>query len=560
MVRNQFLSRLRECIRDFCVARSGNVAVTFALATIPLIGAVGAAVDYSHVNSDRTAMQAAVDATALKLSKEISTLTTAQISQKATAYFTALYTRPEVTNISVTPTYTTTGGTQVVVSASGTVKASFVSLIGISQIQIGASSTVKWGNTRLRVSLVLDNTGSMADDGKITALKTATNNLLTQLKNAATTDGDVYVSIVPFVKDVNLGSSNYNQPWVDWSDWDENNGSCSNWNYDTKSSCEGHGSCSISTYTTQSTCTSGGTCSVSGNNDQSSCNSAGTCSISGYNSQSSCTSAGVCSNPGQTSQSTCTGSKACTKSQYTSKNNCQNNNGTWGYGTWTTGHWTVATWTPGVWTGPTWTATSHTTWNGCVMDRGLSNGPSLGNYDTNVTVPTTSDVATLYPAEKYSSCPQSVMGLSYSWSSMTTLVNNMSPNGGTNQNIGLQLGWMSLTGGGPFTVPAMDSRYKYQQVIILLTDGLNTQDRWYGNGSTPSSQVDARQTLTCANAKAAGVTLYTVQVNTGGDPTSTLLQNCASDSSKFFLLTSANQMVTTFNTIGTQLSNLRVAK
>ena len=35
---------------------------------------------------------------------------------------------------------------------------------------------------------------------------------------------------------------------------------------------------------------------------------------------------------------------------------------------------------------------------------------------------------------------------------------------------------------------------------------------------------------TCANIKAAGITLYTIQVNTGGDPTSTLLQNCASPS------------------------------
>jgi len=56
-----------------------------------------------------------------------------------------------------------------------------------------------------------------------------------------------------------------------------------------------------------------------------------------------------------------------------------------------------------------------------------------------------------------------------------------------------------------------------------------------------------------------------VQVNTGGDPTSTLLQNCASangvaDASKFFLLTSSNQIVATFNTIGTAISKLRVAK
>jgi von Willebrand factor type A domain-containing protein len=102
----------------------------------------------------------------------------------------------------------------------------------------------------------------------------------------------------------------------------------------------------------------------------------------------------------------------------------------------------------------------------------------------------------------------------------------------------------------------MASGYQYSQVIILLTDGLNTQDRWYTN----QSSIDARQQMTCTNIKASGIILYMIQVNTDGDPTSTLLQNCASDPSKFFLLTSANQIITTFNQIGTNLSQLRIAK
>jgi len=102
----------------------------------------------------------------------------------------------------------------------------------------------------------------------------------------------------------------------------------------------------------------------------------------------------------------------------------------------------------------------------------------------------------------------------------------------------------------------MDSNYKYTQVIILLTDGLNTQNRWY----TSQNSIDNRQSMTCANIKTAGLTLYTIQVNTGGDPTSTLLQNCASNASKFFLLTSADQIITTFKAIGTTLSKLHIAK
>jgi len=146
---------------------------------------------------------------------------------------------------------------------------------------------------------------------------------------------------------------------------------------------------------------------------------------------------------------------------------------------------------------------------------------------------------------------------------MNTLAGNMSPNGNTNQGVGLQLGWMSLVGGGPFgTVPAMDTKYTYSQVIILLTDGLNTQNRWY----TSQTSIDNRQKMTCDGINAAGITLYAVQVNTGGDPTSSLLQNCAGspgkypDTSKFFLLTSSNQILTTFNQIGTNLSKLRIAK
>ena len=168
----------------------------------------------------------------------------------------------------------------------------------------------------------------------------------------------------------------------------------------------------------------------------------------------------------------------------------------------------------------------------------------------------------MFPAEQYSSCPLQMMGLSYDWTTMSSLVDQMYPNGNTNQPIGLVWGWQSLVGGGPLSAPAMDSNYTYQQVIILLSDGLNTADRWY----TAQTPVDNRMyqtgngSGTCANIKAAGITIYTIQVNTGGDPTSTLLQNCASNSTKFWMLTSASGIATVFNTIGTNLTKLRVAR
>jgi len=380
-------------------------------------------------------------------------LTQAQINQKASDYFFALFTRTNVTNIVITPTYNNATGGEVLLTATGKVPTTFMKVVGQTNLNINVSSTVRWGETRLRVALVLDTTGSMASSGKIGAMQTATKNLLSQLQSAVSQNSDVYVSIIPFSKDVNVDPTNYNANWITWTDWNEVNGTCSN-----------------STYKTKTTCTSAG---------------------------------------------------------------------------------------------KTWTIKNHNTWNGCVVDRGNTNGPSAQNYDTNVSPPVVGTTASMFSAEQYSSCSDPVVPLSYDWTGMKNAVNALSPAGNTNQGIGLALGWMSLVGGGPFpTPPAMDPNYKYQQIIILLTDGLNTQNRWYTN----QSSIDSRQQITCNNINAAGITLYAVQVNTGGDPTSTLLQNCAGspgkypDSSKFYLLTSANDIITTFGQIAATISNLRVAK
>jgi len=526
MTMNRLITKLRDACGRFAGAQGGNTVVVFALAFIPLMGLTGAAVDYSRANALQSKMQAAADTTALMVAQTAAAQSAADLQTSSSNYYMALFSNPAATGLAVTGTYSSTSGSTVVVRATATYRTNFMGIMGFANLPLAAVSTATFGNKRLRVALVLDNTGSMSSAGKIDALKTATKNLLDQLKAAAINNGDVYVSIVPFVKDVNVGAGNYNANWIYWDDaaktdnnsWDAQNGTCSNNSYSDRQSCLAPGNCNLAGYTTEASCLAA---------------------------------TGSCNNARYTTQSTCTSGGYCSISSYTRQNNCTNNGGTWR---------TPAVWTaggPGIWTDTyTWTPANHNTWNGCAMDRGDSAAPNAGNYDTNVTVPTNTNTATLYAAEQYSSCPQAVMGLNYDWTNMKNLVNNMSPGGNTNQAIGLQLGWMSLTGGGPFTMPAEDANYEYQHVIILLTDGLNTEDRWY----TTQTSIDNRQASTCTNAKAAGVVLYMIQVNTDGSPTSTLLQNCATDSGKFFLLTSASQIVTTFNQIGTNLSKLHIAK
>ncbi len=137
----------------------------------------------------------------------------------------------------------------------------------------------------------------------------------------------------------------------------------------------------------------------------------------------------------------------------------------------------------------------------------------------------------------------------------------MTPTGNTNTTIGLEWAWHSLSQNAPLNAPPIVNTggITTQKIIIFLTDGENTENR----SSTNRTTIDRRMKKACENAKADNITIYTVLVMQGNE---SLLKECASPESekpagpKFFKLTSADQLVTTFEQIGTALSALRIAR
>ena len=78
--------------------------------------------------------------------------------------------------------------------------------------------------------------------------------------------------------------------------------------------------------------------------------------------------------------------------------------------------------------------------------------------------------------------------------------------------------------------------------------------QWLHRKSTEDGYIDAREKTTCDNAKADGIIIYSIYLNIGGDANSAPLAYCASDSSKYFALTSTNAVVSTFNQIAQQIT------
>jgi Flp pilus assembly protein TadG len=606
------MNRLMQKARDLLRSQRGNVAMMFGLALVPMMIAVGAGLDYARTALVRSQMAEALDAAALAVGSTpgLNHDTAQDLARK---YFAANYTGSGAPNVTIDNNAYNAAGS-VTVKATYDLPTELLKIANITTLPISVSNTVVWGQSKLWVSLVLDNSGSMASGdstgSKMDALQNASHQLLAILQNAATNAGDVKVSIVPFDRIVNVGTTNVSASWIDWTDWQAPPTNV------TLSGTDGPGtSCPFSSGSNGFRCTTGSANGSSNTNTipssgmicpgidagtyntdhraryyngcwdsviaqtqtatktdttpittKQSCSQTGTGTItcnnnSGYPSSGStssntatATSAGYSGDSTNTSSNTVTdntvdGSKSCSGSG--SKKKC----------TWTrtiTQTKTDTTVTKTAYGGytHTWRVNSHSTWAGCIMDR-----DKTYDYDISNTAPSTT--ATGFPAMNMSGClSATVTPLSYDWTTLGNKIDAMAPNNSTNQAIGLVHGWQTLTNADPYNpgaVPANTSRY-----IIILSDGLNTQDRWWGNGSTEGTvedgYIDAREKATCDAAKADGVVIYSIFLNVGGGGNSAPLSYCATDSTKYFQLTTTSAVVTTFNQIAQQITNVRVSR
>lgn len=201
-MRLSLLSRLRSRLLDLAGAESGQVALTFGLALIPMVLAIGCGVDISRAVAAKSRLVDALDATALAVARTPITNTTS-LTQVAQAYFYSNYAGSDVgtvTSLSVVPVAT---GSGYQLSATSRVSTAFMSVAGLNDVEVSATTEVMRAARGLEMALVLDTTASMQGP-RITTLRSAA----TTLVNSVAVDPSVRLAIVPFAQYVNIGTGN----------------------------------------------------------------------------------------------------------------------------------------------------------------------------------------------------------------------------------------------------------------------------------------------------------------------------------------------------------------
>jgi Flp pilus assembly protein TadG len=177
-----------------------------------------------------------------------------------------------------------------------------------------------------------------------------------------------------------------------------------------------------------------------------------------------------------------------------------------------------------------------------------------------------------------------LLSLSTDKTAIKSAIDAMVAQGATGVGEGAVWGWRTLSPGAPFTDGRAYNTKDNTKVMVLMTDGQNTYypnskflKSWYDiygyidrnhlgttstNSSTLTQYMDQRTLQACNNIKAAGVVIYTVAFQIPGDQAGALdlLNSCASDADKYFAPGTNAELLSAFNAIARDITELRVTK
>ena len=188
--------------------KRGSVATMFAIALIPLLGATGAAIDYTRIEQVRQKLADALDAGVLAVGSQ-PPMSDAKAFDAVDAWVGA-----HMNGLPYKLESVVQSGEGITGKATSDVEMSLARLLGVNDVVVSVASQVLRTIGKVELVLVLDNTGSMQGT-KIKTLISAANQLVDTLSKATKNPADLRIGLVPFSQTVNVGSQYEAANWID---------------------------------------------------------------------------------------------------------------------------------------------------------------------------------------------------------------------------------------------------------------------------------------------------------------------------------------------------------
>ncbi len=516
---------LNQCTK-YISGLSGAIMVAFALMGPFVVGAAGMALDFSHAYLVQQRLAHAIDAAALAAAA--SSTDPDVIEAKIREFFETNY-PPEKLGATFDPEVTVTDS-EIQVAGHAQYFTFFLTLIGIDDINVDADTTVHRDVRGLEVALVLDNTGSMSDGNKITALRTAATNFVDILFSHTNDPEAVKIGLVPYASGVRVGK------------------------YGLGKNPDG------TTYRD-------GTVFVTLPNDvvYTSNHNAGSgwygCVVEHNDNNYSTSATYVASSKGQ----------------------LWKNGSSWNGHGWNPASTLNDPYPSDVtddWEGP-WDIYQYGSLvNTCTQYKCKTywpaGAPHFGSCKTYYTSGSSNCQTWSYSfsasSQPNQNCPYTnVLPLTSDQDTLHTQINTMTAHGNTLGNVGAIWGYRMLSPDEPFTEGVdWDNEY-WHKAVLIMTDGINTRDGTYSNfwfaskNNLGVSDYDERLLEVCDLLKDKGVAVYTIILGTGGrypepdQATKDIYKACATTEDQYYDAPSNEELIGVFEEISRELSNIYIA-
>jgi Flp pilus assembly protein TadG len=181
-------------------------------------------------------------------------------------------------------------------------------------------------------------------------------------------------------------------------------------------------------------------------------------------------------------------------------------------------------------------------------------------------------------------CPDELLRLTNNRAAVQSKISSLGHwnGGGTISSEGIMWGWRTLSPKLPFADAKPYGTPNHKKVLVLMTDGENqiggnnvngpvmshyTSYGYMRWGRFPSenfqvahTHLDARMTLACNNAKAAGIQIITILFRVDAAKSKQLLENCATEKKLFYIASNQNELQKAFTDVAEVIGRIRLTK